>query len=165
MKIKAKDVIMAVVVAAIILVIVVFGFPDTGETDDSVKANITIDFIDATPSLYPGNLTTWTYDDGEWNAVSVNNSGHTVWVFEDVPSDSNCYDQLLAVADIGGFEVSSESQPLGTFVKIINGVENENPGAGWQYYVNDVYANRACNIVTVANGDEVIWKFQESQTS
>ncbi|QLH75261.1 MAG: DUF4430 domain-containing protein [Methanomassiliicoccales archaeon] len=163
MKLSSKDVVLVALAAVIISVIVLFGFPANGDNEGEVTTDITIDFIDGAPSLNPGNLTTWTFIDGEWNVTSVDNGGHTVWVFKGISSGPNCYLQLMAAAEVGGFIVGEESQPLGTLITSIAGVENEIPGAGWQYYVNGVYANRACNFVDIKDGDEVVWKFQKNQ--
>ncbi len=160
MKLKVKDAALIIIAVVIVAVIVVFGFPSQGATGDTVTATLTIDFAESQAPAYSGNLTTWTMIDGSWTITSVPNDGHSVWVFENMTSQSNCYEQLIAASSIGHFTMQVQNQTLGTFVDSIAGVQNQDPGAGWQYYINGVYANRACNLNAISNGDEIIWIYQ-----
>ncbi|MGD0817199.1 MAG: DUF4430 domain-containing protein [Methanomassiliicoccales archaeon] len=165
MKLRPRDWIMIAVAVVIILIIALFGFPNTGSTEATVKTSITIEFANAPTQMNQGKNTTWNMVEGNWISSLTNNSqGETVWKFENVTSKSSCYDQLMAAAHIAAFEVESQNQTLGLIVTSIGACSNlEFEGRAWQYYVNGVYANRACNIVTVANGDHVVWKYQPNQ--
>lgn len=164
-KLRPRDYILIVLAVVIILVIALFGFPNTGNTEVTVKSSLTIQFADAPAPMNQGKNTTWTMAGGSWASSVVNNtSGETVWIFENVTSKSNCYDQLVSASRVGAFDVGSQNQSLGLIVISIAGDSNlEFEGRAWQYYVNGAYANRACNIVTVANGDNVVWKYQPNQ--
>jgi hypothetical protein len=160
MKLKIKDAVLIVIALVIVAVIVVFGFPNPGPTGITVTTTLSIDFSEWQAPAYSGNLTTWTKVDGSWTITSVPNDGHGVWVFKNITSKSNCYEQLLAASSLAQFSVHVQNQTLGTLVDAIAGVENQHPGAGWQYYLNGVYANRACNLNAINNGDEILWIFQ-----
>jgi hypothetical protein len=144
MKLKVKDAVLIIIAVVIVAVIVVFGFPSQGLTGNTVTATLTIDFAASQAPAYAGNLTTWTKVDGSW-AIST------------VP---NCYEQLMAASSLGHFTMHVQNQTMGTFVDGIAGLHNQDPGAGWQYYINGVYANRACNLNAIINGDEIIWIYQ-----
>jgi uncharacterized protein (UPF0333 family) len=160
MKLKVKDAALIIIAVVIVAVIVVFGFPSQGLTGNTVTATLTIDFVESQAPVYAGNLTTWTNVDGSWTISTVPNDGHSVWVFENMTSKSNCYDQLMAASAIGHFTMHVQNQTLGTFVDGIAGIQNQDPGAGWQYYINGVYANRACNLNAISIDDEIIWIYQ-----
>jgi hypothetical protein len=160
MKLKVKDATLIIIAVVIVAVIVIFGFPSQGLTGSTVTATLTIDFAESQAPAYEGNLTTWTEVDGSWTTSTVSNGGHSIWVFENMTSKSNCYEQLMAASAIGHFPMHVQNQTLGTFVDNIAGIENQDPGAGWQYYINGIYANRACNLNAISNGDEIIWIYQ-----
>ncbi len=160
MKLKAKDVALIIIAVVIVAVIVVFGFPSQGLTGNTVTATLTINFAGSQAPAYPGNLTTWTLVDGSWVISTVPNDGHSVWVFKNMTSKSNCYEQLIAASSLGHFSMHVQNQTLGTFVDSIAGIHNQDPGAGWQYYINGVYANRACNLNAISNADEIMWIYQ-----
>ena len=129
---------------------------------DTVTTRLTIDFVDAAAPTDPGNLTTWTKVGEEWVKASVANSGHSVWVFENITSKPTCYAQLQVAEGIGGFEDTNASYSVigGIFIQGIGGLENQNNGGpGWQYYLNDVYALRSCSLTYLSNGDTVLWKY------
>ncbi|MCX6651939.1 MAG: DUF4430 domain-containing protein [Methanomassiliicoccales archaeon] len=164
MKLSSKDVVLVAVAAVVILVIALFGFPNTGSTGETVTTTISIQFFDAPAPIHPGNLTTWALVGGEWHMTSASNGGSTTWVFKNVTSKSSCYEQLLEAGRIAPFHIDSRNESLGIFVTAIAGEFNqEGGGPGWQYYVNGVYANRACSIITIDNGDQVAWKYQTNQ--
>jgi hypothetical protein len=160
MKLKAKDAVLIIIAVVIVAVIVVFGFPSQGLTGNTVTATLTIDFVESSAPAYAGNLTTWTEVDGSWVIYTVPNGNHSVWVFNNMTSKSNCYDQLMAASSLGQFTMHVQNQTLGTFVDSIAGVQNQDPGAGWQYYINGVYANLACNLNAISSGDEILWIYQ-----
>ena len=165
MKLRPRDLIMIAVVVVIVLIIALFGFPNTGSTDITIKSNLTIEFANAPSIKNQGMNTTWKMVSGSWTSSMSNNSqGQTVLIFENITSKSNCYDQLVAASRIADFEIGSQNQTLGLIVISIGGAANlDFEGRAWQYYVNGIYANRACNIVTVANDDHVLWKYQPNQ--
>lgn len=164
MKLNVRDAILIVVAAVIVAVIAVFAFPNLGSTSDTVVSSVSIDFYDAPAPIHQGNITTWTLVDGQWRMSSVDNGGHTIWVFRNLTSKSSCYDQLVAAAGIAHFSVESQNQSLGLIITAIGGDSNlQYEGRAWQYYVNGVYANRACSVITVGNGDQVIWKYLPNQ--
>jgi hypothetical protein len=159
-KLKGKDIALIAIAAVIIVVIVAFGFPSPGGSGGQVTATLTIDFVDADALFNPGNMTTWEKVGGSWQATTESNANHSVWVFKNVTSESNCYLQLLAASSIGGFKVVTDNQTLGILVTSIAGLTNQlSGGPGWQFYVNGAYANRACNLVGVESGDRIEWKY------
>jgi hypothetical protein len=159
-------------VLALVVIIVLAGaglavYLSTGETGATVRTDLSIDFATAPAPLYQGNTTTWTESGGSWTHVSIASpDGHTVWVFENITGRSNCYDQLLGAVQIAGFEVRTENQTLGLLVTSIGGDDNlEYSGLAWQYYVNGVYGNRACNKSAIVDGDVVAWRYMSNQLS
>lgn len=164
-KLRPVDVAMIAIAAVILVVIAVFGFPAApGSNDgDKVTTTLVIDFWGTAAPLNPGNTTTWEKVGGTWQATTEahNDTVNDRWVLKNISSGANCYLQLLAGASIGGFAVVTDNQTLGMLVTSIAGLVNqEGGGPGWQYYVNEVYANRACNMVGVENGDIVEWKYR-----
>jgi Domain of unknown function (DUF4430) len=130
---------------------------------DTVTTTLTIDFVNASPTTDPGNLTTWTKIGEEWVKTSVANDGHTVWVFENITSKPTCYAQLQVAEGIGGFDDVNASFYIigGILIQGIAGLENQNNGGpGWQYYLNDVYATRSCSLTYLSNGDTVVWMYK-----
>jgi hypothetical protein len=138
-----------------------------GSTTDTVTTKLTINLYDAPAPLHPGNTTTWAKVGGSWTSTSVANADNgTVWVFEDVTSKSNCYDQLMVASAIAGYNVTTETQPLGLIVTAIADDSNlEHDGRAWQYFVDGVYANRASNVFAISNGAVVEWKYIPNQLS
>lgn len=154
-------VIAAVVVVALVGVYVLYG---SGSTTDTVKTKIAIRFYDAPASINPGNVTTW--NNGAIVSVFPSTDNYTVYVFENVTSQSNCYAQLVAALSMAHLSFDSENQSMGTIVTAIDGDSNlEHSGRAWQYFVDDVYANRACNYVSIANEDVVEWRYITNQFS
>lgn len=47
------------------------------------------------------------------------------------------------------------------FINAINGTRNGEEGKWWQYYVNDIYGDIACDRMEVADGDLLEWRFEE----
>ncbi len=159
-KLQTKDLVMIAIAVVIIVIIAAFAFPDMSGSEEDVTTDLTIDFVNTPAPIHPGNLTTWQKVDGEWLNTSVANEGHSVWVFKNVTSGSNCYLQLMEAASIAHFDVETEEQTLGLLVTSIAGLTNQmGGGPGWQFYVNDVYGNHACNVIPIANGDNVEWKY------
>ena len=159
-KLKRTDLVLIAIVAVIIVIIAAFAFPDLGGSEEDVTTTLTIDFIDTDAPLNPGNATTWEMVDGDWQATTVENSGHSVWTFKNITSGSNCYLQLIEAASIADFEVETQNQTLGLLVTSIAGLTNQvGGGPGWQFYLNGVYGSRACNVIAIANSDIVEWKY------
>jgi len=154
-------VIAAVVVIALVGVYVLYG---SGSTTNTVNTKIAIRLYDAPASINPGNVTTW--NNGEIVSVVPSADGYTVYVFENITSQSNCYAQLTAALAIAHLTFDSENQSMGTIVTSIDNDANlEFGGRAWQYFVDDVYANRACNYVSIANSDVVEWRYITNQFS
>jgi hypothetical protein len=159
-KLTGKDLVLIAIAAVIIVVIAAFAFPDLGGSEEDVTTTLSIDFVNTAAPLHPGNLTTWEKVDGEWRTTTVANSDHSVWVFKNVTSESNCYQQLIEAAYIANFQVTTDNQTLGLLVTSIAGFTNQvGGGPGWQFYVNGVYGNHACNVIPIADGDNVEWKY------
>lgn len=130
--------------------------------DESRVSSLVIDFKGSGGSVNPGNLTTWTKEGGAWSVETHSNDGHTMWIFNNVTSGLTVLDLLERCAEIGAFEVSTKHYVgMGTLVESIDGVQNEKPGRGWQYYVNDQYATQACDLFEMENGDIVTWVFAD----
>ncbi|MDD1756231.1 MAG: DUF4430 domain-containing protein [Methanomassiliicoccales archaeon] len=159
-KLKRTDLALIAIVIVIIVIIAVFAFPDLSGSEDDVTTDLSIDFVDTAAPIHPGNITTWEMVSGEWQATTVENSGHSVWTFKNITSGSNCYLQLMEAASIADFAVGTQNQTLGLLVTSIADLTNQvGGGPGWQFYLNGVYGNRACNMISIANGDSVEWKY------
>jgi len=159
-KLKPKDLVLIAIVIVIIVVIAVFAFPNLEGSEEDVTTTLSIDFVDTPSPMNPGNVTTWEMVDGEWQATTEANTGHSIWVFKNISTGSNCYLQLVEAASIASFQVETQNQTLGLLVTSIAGLTNQlGGGPGWQFYVNGVYGNRACNVITIADGDNVEWKY------
>jgi len=160
-----------IAVAAIIVIMMgalLFIYLQGGDTDEVVTADLTIEMYDAPASIHPGNRTVWTNESGTWKYVTEANNGNTVWVFKNITSHSNCYDQLLVAANIAGFTVTTDNQTLGLLVTAIDDISNNDPKISdgqraWQYLVDDVYANRASNVYSIDEGSSVEWRYTINQ--
>lgn len=53
-----------------------------GNASGPVSGNMAIELYDAPASIHRGNLTTWTYEGGEWTYTTEANGGNTTWVFK-----------------------------------------------------------------------------------
>jgi hypothetical protein len=160
-KLKGKDIALIAIAAVMIVVIAAFGFPSPAGSGGQVTTTMIIDFEDSDAPLNPGNRTTWEMVGGSWKATTESNANHSVWVFKNVTSGSNCYLQLLAASSIGGFQVATDNQTLGMLVTSIAGLTNQlGGGPGWQFWVNGVYANRSCNQIGIEDGDTVEWRYK-----
>jgi hypothetical protein len=160
--VKRKDTILVGVAAVVIALAAAFYLSTLSGPSTAVSTTLTIDFYSASSPINPGNTTTWTWDGSSWSVdTEVNLSGNSVWIFKDLPSDSDCLSQLLAAKTAANFTVETETFPMGIKVNGIAGLVNQNGGGpGWQYYVNGVYANKACNLYTISNGDSVSWQYK-----
>lgn len=167
MRLKPVDLALIALTVVIVIVATALMLPSSGGTSDTVTTTVRIEFGSAgVPApIDPGNDTVWTRDGNEWAMTSkANSSGTTTWTFRNLTSLSNCYDQLMAAARLGGFNVMSENQTLGLIVTEIAGDHNlEHEGRAWQYFVDGVYANKACNKFAIANGDLVVWRYITNQ--
>jgi len=96
-------------IAVAVLIVVVMGlllalYLQGGDTAGAVTSDLTIELYGAPASVHPGNLTVWTNTGGVWSYSSeASAGGNTTWMFKDLASRSNCYDQLMAAAAIAGF--------------------------------------------------------------
>lgn len=74
-----------------------------------------------------------------------------------LPKGSTPYDALLAT----GMSVNARPTSFGTYVAAINGLAEKEHGAssGWLYSVNGVEPNKACDAVTLSDGDTVNWHY------
>jgi hypothetical protein len=162
MKLDWKNVVLVVALVAVVAIVAITLFSDGAGTDRTVTTNLTINFYDAPDvAVHKGNITTWTLVNGEWTYTSeAQQGGNTTWIFQGITGRSNCYDQVKAAVEIAGTSLAAEDQPFGTFVKSIDGVDNEeHDSRGWQYYVNDVYSNKACNKYAINDDDIVRWEY------
>jgi hypothetical protein len=161
-----------IIILVVALVIIVLASPlflpgdkTTGSDGNAVykSADLVIEFSDAETGQFAGSNTTWSIDtDGNWTHVSsVNPDGDTVFRFNNVSFSSNVLDLLAECAKIGNFSINKQVYVgMGTIVLKIDNVANENPGRGWQYYVNGDYASNACDKCTLnSSNDTVVWKF------
>jgi hypothetical protein len=154
----------AIIVVVLVAVVLVSGmglFPSASNGAKDKAATMTINFSDASPDHFPGNITTWTNTSGVWTyETHASGNGTTQFVFKNMTFGSNVMDLMMECSKVGGFSVGRQAYiGMGTIIQNIDGVANENPGRGWQYYVNGTYALIACD-KTLLNGGEVIdWKF------
>lgn len=74
-----------------------------------------------------------------------------------LPEGSTPYDALLAT----GADVNARATTFGTYVAAINGLAEKEHGAtsGWLYSVNGVEPQTACDTVTLADGDNLVWHY------
>lgn len=74
-----------------------------------------------------------------------------------LPKGSTPYDALVAT----GMSVNARPTSFGTYVAAINGLAEKEHGAtsGWLYSVNGVEPNKACDAVTLSDGDTVNWHY------
>lgn len=163
-----KNVVLVVAVVAVGAIVLLSFYPTGSATDKTVSTNLTINFFGAPGvTVHEGNITTWTMVDGEWRNTSVAQpDGNTTWVFQNITAASNCYDLLVAAVAIAGAPIHAEEQSLGTFVVSVDGVANmDYQSRGWQYTVNGVYGNNACNLHAIHSGDDVVWNYQVNKFS
>jgi hypothetical protein len=169
MKLKPVDLALIAIVVVVIIVAASYLLTSGGDTSEKVTTTMRFEFGSAgVPApINPGNDTIWTEVDGVWTSTTeVNATGTTTWLFRNVTSDSNCYDQLLAAAGIGGFPVDHEDLTLGLIITGIAGDSNlQYESRAWQYYVNEVYANKACNKYALTDGDTVVWRYITNQAN
>lgn len=164
-----KNVFLLVAVVAVGVIVLLYAFPSGEGTEETVTTDLTINFFGAPDvTVHKGGITTWRMVDGQWTSTTEpEQGGNTTWVFLGITGKSNCFDQLKEAVRIAGLPqeaVGNESMPLGTFVKSIDGVANEEFEArGWQYYVNGDYGNKACNLYALVDGDNVEWKYMTNQ--
>ncbi|MCC9609696.1 DUF4430 domain-containing protein [Blastopirellula sp. JC732] len=59
-----------------------------------------------------------------------------------------------------GFALQSRGSGATRFVFAIDDVKNEGNGRNWIFRVNDKLATRSCELVEVAPGDVILWRFQ-----
>ncbi|EAQ78440.1 DUF4430 domain-containing protein [Blastopirellula marina] len=59
-----------------------------------------------------------------------------------------------------GFALQSRGSGDTRFVFSIDDVKNEGNGRNWIFRVNDKLATRSCELVKIAPGDVVLWRFQ-----
>jgi hypothetical protein len=159
----------AIIVVALVAIVLVSGmglFPGNS-TGAKRIATMTIDFADASPDHFKNNVTTWTNSSGVWSyETHASGNGTTRFVFVNVSFNSNVLDLLMESSRIGGFSIGKQAYlGMGTLVLSIDGVANENPGRGWQYYVNGAYGQVACDKTTLKGGEIVNWKFMTLQGS
>jgi len=167
MKLKSVDLVLIALAVVIVIVAAAYLLSSNGSTGNTVTATIRLEFGSAgVPApINQGNDTVWIQVGGTWTmTTTANSSGVTTWTFINLTSSSNCYDQLMAAAKIGGFSVVTDNQTLGTLVTgIANDTNLEHENRAWQYYVNGVYANMACNKYAITNGDVVAWRYITNQ--
>lgn len=167
MKMKLKRIIIFLVTATIAVTLIFSGCTGEENQVEKVSATLIIDFNGPEGSINPGNITVWrtsmSYPD-QWQIAEVHeNNGRTVWIFENITGITNVLELLERAAEIGEFAVNGRRYqlPEGYFIEAIDGVQNENPGRGWQYYVNGEYALKACDKYNLSDGDVVLWLFKE----
>ncbi len=164
---KKSTTILFTVVTVVVLGLLLMVYLQGGNTTATVTTKLTINLYDAPAPINQGNTTTWVKVGDSWTHTTyANEDGGTIWVFENITGNSNCYDQLVNGSIIAGFNITSEQQPLGLIITSIADDGNlEHNGRAWQYFVNGVYANRACNVIAITDGDVVEWKYIPNQLS
>lgn len=169
MKLKPVDLALVALAAVVIIVGASYLVSSGGSTGEKVTTTVRFEFgsADVPAPINPGNDTVWTEVEGAWTSTTeVNATGTTSWLFRNITSDSNGYDQLLAAARIGGFPVVHEDQTLGLIITSIAGDSNlQYESRAWQYFVNGVYANKACNKYVLTDGDTVAWRYITNQAN
>ncbi|MCQ5376100.1 MAG: DUF4430 domain-containing protein [Methanomassiliicoccales archaeon] len=154
----------AIIIAAIAAILLFSGCLGGERNAEKVTATLIIDFNGSEGTIKPGNKTVWQEIDEQWRIIESNeNGGRTVWIFRNVSNISNVFELIQRAAQIGNFTLDVHYYlGMGYFIEAIAGVENERPGRGWQYWVNDEYAGKACDQWYLENGDVVQWKFAEA---
>jgi hypothetical protein len=165
---RQRTTIIIIIVALVIVVVASPLFisnngPNNSGSVAGKTASMTVELSDASASHFRGMNTTWSKGTtGNWTHLStVNPQGNTIFRFENVSFSSNVLDLLTACSKIGNFSITKQQYiGMGTIVLSIDGVANENPGRGWQFYVNNNYATTACDKVSLNSAnDTVVWKF------
>ena len=153
--------IIVVIVAAVVLVSGMGLFPSNTNGTKNKIATMTIDFNDASAVHFRNNITTWSNTSGTWTYEShASGNGTTLFVFKNMSFSSNVMDLLMECSKVGDFSIVRQAYVgMGTIIQGIDGVANENPGRGWQYYVNGTYALVALDKTVLSGGEVVDWKF------
>jgi hypothetical protein len=160
-----KSTLVVIIVLVLVAVVLVSGmglFPSS--TSDGSKnkiATMTISFSDASSGHFRNNITTWTNASGSWTYETHDSGdGTTQFIFKNMTFGSNVLDLTMECSKVGGFSVGKQAYiGMGTIIQSIDGVANENPGRGWQYYVNGTYALVACDKTLLNGGETIDWKF------
>ena len=159
-----KGTMLVIIIVVLVAVVLVSGmglFPSSNGGTKGMTANMTIEFGDASAVHFKDNVTTWTNSSGIWTyETHASGNGTTIFVFKNVSFSSNVLDLLTESARIGGFTISKQTYVgMGSIVQTIDGVTNENPGRGWQYYVNGTYGQVAADKTQLSGGETVNWRF------
>jgi hypothetical protein len=154
----------AIVVVLIVAVVLVSGmglFPSNSNGAKNKTASLTVEFGDASAGHFRNNITTWSNASGSWTyETHASNNGTTLFVFKNVSFSSNVMDLLMECSKIGDFSVGRQAfVGMGTIIESMDGVANENPGRGWQYYVDGTYALVALDKTVLNGGENIEWKF------
>jgi hypothetical protein len=88
----------------------------------TVPLGVTIDFAGMPSPMDEGNATTWSRDQGEWTKIVTPNDGHSIWVLNNMSSQSKCFkgDTVTSTLTIDFVGASSPTDPgnLTTWKKV-----------------------------------------------
>ncbi len=144
-----------VIFALLILFLAGFNPLQNGHIDkDAPRITLTVNFGGRDAS----EPEEWFLNDGVWMQKTGNSS--TV-IFHNLSAE-NPFEALKNASDIAGWSFSYENYSYGKLVVSVNGYNNGDGGAYWQYWVNGVYASVSSDSYALAHDDIVVWSFSSS---
>lgn len=146
-------------ISILIVVILVTAYQLTPEEEGSGHAQVTliIDFGDS-GSLHKENITVW--ENGRIVSSVRSEDNSTVFEFRRLPGENmTVFDVLVEASHWGNFslEYTDHDFPEGKYIDSIADVENGEKD--WEYSVNGVYGERACDRKFVNDEDIIEWKY------
>ena len=145
----------AAVFVILILLLVWFNPIQNEQTHDTgARITLTVNF-DGRAS---DNPVEWVQEGGVWTETPGNSS--TV-IFRNLTA-KNPFEALKTASAIADWEFRYDNYSYGKLVVSVNGYDNGDGGAYWQYWVNDVYASVSSDSLALADGDSVVWSFSSS---
>lgn len=144
-----------VVFALLILLFTGFNPLQNGNTDAEVPhITLTVNF-EGKEASEPEE---WFLNDGVWMETTGNSS--TV-IFHNLSAE-NPFEALETASDIAGWSLRYDNYSYGKMIVSVNGYDNGDGGAYWQYRVNGVYASVSSDSYAIAHGDSIVWSFSSS---
>lgn len=125
--------------------------PNEHAYDESVQITLVVNF-DGRAS---DNPTEWVREGDIWVEIPGNSSGV---IFHNLTAETP-FEALKAACGIAQWNLQYENYSYGKLVVSVNGHDNGDGGAYWQYWVNGVYASVSSDSFTLAGGDILVWAF------
>lgn len=139
----------------LILLLVWFNPVQNEHTHDTgARITLTVNFDGCTSD----NPAEWALKGGVWTETPGNSS--TV-IFHNLTAE-NPFEALETASAIADWNFRYDNYSYGKLVVSVNGYDNGDGGAYWQYWVNDVYASVSSDSHALADGDSVVWSFSSA---